>query len=63
MTILLSDYTFGSAYKISVPDIVEDVEAYLFGDDSHFNYSNCNYMVLGPNDIITIKDLHKWMKY
>lgn len=64
MTILLTDYTYGTAYKISVPDNVEDVEAYLFGDDSPFNYSNCNYMVLGPNDdIITIKNLHRWMKY
>ena len=52
----------GTAFKVLVPDDVDDVEEYLFGCHSPFNEAEFEWFILNKNDdIITIKDLHNWI--
>ena len=61
-TVLLINYVHGTAFKVLVPDDVDDVEEYLFGCHSPFCESEFEWFILNKNDdIITIKDLHNWI--
>jgi len=61
-TVLLLNYVYGTAFKVLVPDDVDDVKEYLFGCHSPFREAECEWFILNKNDdIITIKDLHNWI--
>ena len=61
-TVLLINCIYETAFKVLVPDDVDDVKEYLFGCNSPFREAEFEWFVLGTNDdIITIKDLHNWI--